>query len=359
MVRIVTLACVVGSAAGSAWSDYLDGLNGDADTFEWKKACKSLGQTPSGYGMSSDGVKTTFDLTCDSNSITVVCEGTACTSSYKPPASASSTPPTGKYNVKVSETCDHGGFSAEQVQLMLDFHNKMRCAVGAPPVGWDAKLECQAQDTEAKIGKFEHSKSYDLPISCGENLATGKEVAASAWMWFTEYLQGNHDFASFNHDIGHFQAMVWKSVETIGCGVGPDDGDDGKGVVRCQYSSGSGTAPNMEGAFEDNMPNDFRGTPDDFSNCGMTAAEVKAKAELFTKWGILSPSGVEATNIGLSSLPEHLPHAAMRMSVSAIGVAALGTFGAMVFAGMRVAKGGSRGVVVSQEDDEELLPSDE
>merc|ERR1719210_2868223 len=72
---------------------------------------------------------------------------------------------------------------------------------------------------------------------CGENLATGKEVAASAWMWFTEYLQGNHDFASFNHDIGHFQAMVWKSVKTIGCGVGPHDGGDG--VVRCQYSSGS------------------------------------------------------------------------------------------------------------------------
>lgn len=258
--------------------------------------------------------------------------------------------------MKVSDTCDHGGFSAEEVQKMLDFHNKMRCAVGAPPVQWDADLECQAQDTQAKIGAFKHSHSYDLPISCGENLATGKEVAASAWMWFTEYLQANHNFASFNHGTGHFSAMVWKSVETIGCGVGPHDGD---GVVRCQYSSGSGTAPNMGGAFEDNMPLDFRGTPDDFSKCGLTAAEVKAKAQLFAKWGILSPSGVEATNIGLSSLPDQLPHVSTWMAVSpATGISACVALGAFAFVAVKVAKLRSRGAAVTQ-DDEELLASDE
>jgi hypothetical protein len=355
MVRITILACLMGSAAGSAWSDYLAGLKGDASAFDWKAACKSLGQTPSGYGMSSGGGKSTFDLKCDNNAITVVCQGTACTSSYVPPASASNTPPTGKYSVKVSGTCDHGGFSAANVQLMLDFHNKMRCAVGAPPVEWDPMLECQAQDTETKIAAFKHSKSYDLPISSGENLATGKEVAASTWMWFTEYLQGNHDFAAFSHNIGHFQAMVWKSVETIGCGVGPSD-EHGKGVVRCQYSSGSGTAPNMAGAFKDNMPNHFRGTPGDFSKCGLTAAEVKAKAQLFAKWGILHPSGVEATNIGLSSLPEQPPTDSTWMHVSpASGISACAAFGAMALVAIRFVK---RSAGTAQ-DDEGLLASDE
>lgn len=271
--------------------------------------------------------------------------------------------------MKVSGTCGHGGFSAANVQAMLDFHNKMRCAVGAPPVKWDSALECQAQDTENKIAAFSHSHSYDLPISCGENLATGKEVAAATWMWFTEYLQGNHDFSKFSHHTGHFSAMVWKSVKTIGCGVGPRDG--GKGVVRCMYASGSGTAPNMGGAFGANMPNAFRGTPGDFAKCGLTAAEVKAKASLFAKWGILHPTGVEASNIGLSELPEdldtdtetiytesqsftHTPTA----SPSTAMLSAVAFFGATAFVTVAFVMRRSRSVATT-EDDEELLPSAE
>jgi len=227
-------------------------------------------------------------------------------------------------------------------------------------------LECQAQDTEAKIAAFSHSHSYDLPISCGENLATGKEVAAATWMWFTEYLQGNHNFAKFSHHTGHFSAMVWKSVKTIGCGVGPRDG--GKGVVRCMYASGSGTAPNMGGAFGANMPNAFRGTPADFKKCGLTAAEVKAKAQLFSKWGILHPSGIEASNIGLSELPEdldtdstdytesesftHTPTVSSSTAMFSAGA----FFGAMAFVTIGFVMRRSRSAAPIQ-DDEELLPS--
>jgi len=231
-------------------------------------------------------------------------------------------------------------------------HNKMRCAVGAPPVEWDPKLECQAQDTQAKIAAFEHSSSYDLPIVSGENLATGSGVVTPAWMWFTEYLESNHNYAAFQGGTGHFSAMVWKSVKTIGCGVG-------HGVVRCQYSSGSlRTAPNMGGAFKDNMPHDFRGTPGDFSKCGLTAAEVKAKAQQFTRWGLLRPTGVEASNIGLSSLPEQLPHVSA-WNVSAVtGISACAAFGAMVFVAIRFVKRRGRSTNTTQ-DDEELLASDE
>jgi len=295
MVCVAILACLLGSAAGSAWSDYLAGLSGNANSFDWKKACKSLGQTPAGYGMSSGGGKTTFQLTCDSNKIAVVCSGGTCSSSYQPPASSSDSPPTGIYNKKVTSTCSSGGFSSKEVQEFLNIHNKMRCAVGVPPVTWDSKLECQAQKTQNSIGAFKHSHSYDMAISAGENLATGKSVASAAWMWFTEYLQSGGDYSKFSHHTGHYTALAWKSVKTIGCGIGKG----GKGVIHCMYSGGSkSAAPNMAGGFSKNLPA-FKGTAADFKKCGLTAAEVKAKATLFKGWGILHPSGTEARNIGL------------------------------------------------------------
>jgi hypothetical protein len=186
------------------------------------------------------------------------------------------------------------------VQKFLDIHNKMRCAVGVPAVEWDGDLECQAQSTQDQIGGFSHSHSYDMDISAGENLATGKDVANAAWMWFTEYLQSGGNYAAGGHSIGHYSAMSWKSVTTIGCGIGTN----GKGTIRCMYSGGSkAAAPNMQGGYATNLT-PFKGAPADFKKCGLTAAEVKAKASMYQKWGILSPGGNEAAAIGMYSVAE-------------------------------------------------------
>lgn len=249
--------------------------------------------------MSSGGGKTTFSITCDNNKIQVVCGGGACTSTYKPPASAADTPPTGAYNVKVTTRAPANlqGFNAKEVQDFLHIHNKMRCAVGVPPVHWDGNLEAQAQQTENQIRGFTHSKSYDMKISAGENLATGKDVANAAWMWFTEYLQSGGNYQSTANGIGHYTAMSWKSVKTIGCGIGRNHGKDG--VIRCMYSGGSkAAAPNMGGGYVANLPV-FHGRPADFTRCGLTVAEVKGKAQMYKKWGILSPRGQEAKHIEL------------------------------------------------------------
>lgn len=289
----------------SPWAKYL--ASHTSASFNWIAACKSLGQTPSGYGSSSAGI----DLTCDNNKIHITCTSSRCTSSYAPPASAGDTPPPGKYNVKApARKCTH--FSSKQVQDFLNIHNKMRCAVGAEPVHWDSDLECQAQQQQDKINKFQHSHCYQLPIEAGENIATGKSPESAAWMWFTEYLQST-DYAH-GGETGHFSAMSWASVKTIGCGVG--DGSNGRGVVRCQYASGSGTAPNMGGAYGNNLKK-FVGTPAEFKRCGLTANEVKAKAALFRKWGILRPTGVMASNIGLYEENDSMWSNASPMALSA------------------------------------------
>merc|ERR1712007_295612 len=97
----------------------------------------------------------------------------------------------------------------------------------------------------------------------------------AAWMWFTEYLQSGGDYSKFS---------------------------DKTGVMRCMYHSGSGYQPNT-GAYKANVPT---GTSDKatFAKCGLTADEVKSKASLFKKWGILSPTGAEAAALGLWSMED-------------------------------------------------------
>jgi len=288
MIRTVIIACLLGAAAGTPWSAYLKSHN--SKSFNWIAACKSLGQQASGYG--SSGNKIT--LTCD-HKIHIVCSSSSCTSSYKPPAASVDTPPPGKYNIKApAAKCT--GFSSKQVQDFLNLHNKMRCAVGAEPVHWDTKLECQAQAASDKIRAFSHSNSYKMKISAGENIATGKDPAGAAFMWFTEYLQST-DYAH-GGETGHFSAMSWKSVTKIGCAVGSGGKD---GVVRCQYAGS--TAPNMAGAYGANLDK-FYGTKAAFAKCGMSIAEIAAKAKTFKGWGILHPTGQMASNAGLYSVTD-------------------------------------------------------
>jgi hypothetical protein len=173
---------------------------------------------------------------------------------------------------------------------MLDWHNKFRCAVGVPPIEWNGALQCQAQDTQNKIGKFSHSKSYDLDISAGENLATGTSVSMAAWMWFTEYTQA--DCSTGQGDkCGHFTAMVWKSTTHLGCGIQKDGG----GVVRCQYAA---SPPNYAGQYTSNVPK-FQGEESKLEKCGLTIEETKQKVEQFKGWGILHPIAPYDSSLGI------------------------------------------------------------
>jgi hypothetical protein len=172
---------------------------------------------------------------------------------------------------------------------MLDLHNKFRCAVGVPPIQWDGALQCQAQATQNTIGAFSHSKSYDLSISAGENLATGTSVSMASWMWFTEYTQA--DCTKQNGKCGHYTAMVWKGSTHLGCGIQRDGG----GVIRCQYAA---SPPNYGGQYSANVPK-FLGEASKFQKCGLTIDETKQNVEKFKGWGILQPIAPYASSLGI------------------------------------------------------------
>lgn len=173
--------------------------------------------------------------------------------------------------------------SQADVQKMLDLHNAMRCAAGSPPLKWSADIEKQAQQTQNKIRAFSHSSSYRLPISVGENLATGNSVDEAAWMWFTELL------ISTNYNsggMGHYTAMVWKGVTEMGCGKGDN-------VIRCQYKGNP--SPNMGGSYSSNVP----AFANKMKQCGLSATTMAAKARKYKTWGILSPNGDIWNSLGL------------------------------------------------------------
>jgi hypothetical protein len=206
-------------------------------------------------------------------------------------------------------------------------HNKMRCATGADPIKWNGLIQCQAQKSQDEIGAFEHSHSYDLPISVGENLATGTDVSTAAWMWFLEYL--NSDDYTSSGDTGHFTAMAWRAVKTFGCGIQRS----GKGVIRCQYSSGSSTAPNMQGSYSEEIP-PYHGSANSLSSCGLPVSDVKSQAEMQMKWGILNPTGTMKSNIGLYSA-EKITWA-HSSSVSSLTAGAFAAAAGMIIVGLVV-----------------------
>jgi len=324
MLRLVVIASLLGLAqSGSPFATFLASMKGKS-TFDWQGACKSLGQTPAGYSSGMGGGVTSYHLKCNTNKVLVKCKGnpyTSCESTYVAPATISDTPPSGKYN-KPASAGKCGGLTQKEVQEFLNIHNKMRCAVGAPPVEWDAELQCQAQKAQNDIQAFKHSDCYNLPIKAGENIATGTNVATAAWMWFTEYLQST-DYAH-GGETGHFSAMSWKGVTKIGCGIGRG----GKGVIRCQYVGSP--LPNMGGEYDSNL-NKFEGESADFAKCNLPMGDLKSHAKMFQKWGILNPSGQMASNLGLYSITDSLwPHASSMAFFSAcafLGTAAMVSLG--------------------------------
>jgi hypothetical protein len=189
--------------------------------------------------------------------------------------------------------CGSGAFTQAEAQKMLDMHNQFRCAVGNPPIEWNAALQCQAQETQNKIGAFSHSNSYSLAISAGENLASGTSVETAAWMWFTEYTQA--DCTKQNGKCGHYTAMVWASATHLGCGIEKKASLSGGGVIRCQYAA---SPPNYAGQYATNVPA-FKGEASKFQKCGLTIAETKQHVEQYKGWGILDPISPYSDSLGL------------------------------------------------------------
>lgn len=132
--------------------------------------------------------------------------------------------------------------------------NHFRALHGAGPVVWDSDLAAKAQKWAEHIhnqGGLVHSDSYGTWPPSGENLAFGYGSSCNAGKdfggpklysgpydqhcvvasWYGEYYlwRGSGDWQAVD-GLGHFTALAWKGVDTIGCA------SSGKYYV-CEYGS--------------------------------------------------------------------------------------------------------------------------
>lgn len=135
--------------------------------------------------------------------------------------------------------------SDQERQAVLDAHNTYRCMHGANPVIWNADVaEGASRFIHDQTSLGPHDNSYELPVPygpVGENLAMHygsinmKEAVAN---WYHEV----SDCVSFedgcrmgknDKPTGHFTALVWKGVKSIGCALSADTK-----LLVCRYWSG-------------------------------------------------------------------------------------------------------------------------
>lgn len=119
----------------------------------------------------------------------------------------------------------------EDAQKALDFHNKVRQDVGAPPLVWSAELAQYAQEWADYLANYPESVLFHRP----ENLKKGKDFGENIFYgccksyssvdasvaWYDEIENYTYSILSESnfHNIGHYTQMVWKSTSEVGMGI--------------------------------------------------------------------------------------------------------------------------------------------
>lgn len=149
--------------------------------------------------------------------------------------------------------------STTQEEEVLHEHNLYRCMHGAAAVTWNSTVATGASSFGDELGDttslFHASPStYQQQPPTGENLAyeSGSlKIADSVGRWYQEVedcqsLPGCQ-FGIGGKATGHFTAMVWKGVQSIGCGLNPSGN-----ILVCRYWSGNSlslSTANMQGGY--------------------------------------------------------------------------------------------------------------
>ena len=131
--------------------------------------------------------------------------------------------------------------TGQQVQELLDLHNRVRAEVGVGPVTWDPAVAKVAQDYADKMaasGVFAHNQNNG---GLGENIAMrwpNPTVSQLAGMWADEKKDWNTAWVigqePGNPQTGHYTQMVWRATTKIGAGIAT--GADGKTYLVCNYN---------------------------------------------------------------------------------------------------------------------------
>ncbi len=134
--------------------------------------------------------------------------------------------------------------TSNEIDELLDFHNKVRKEVGVDAVKWNPKVAQSAQqwaDYLAETGKFEHRPADNSVY--GSNLAAGTgsfTVLSLAGLWYGE--KANYKLhAPIGNDlklVGHYTQMIWKNTTEIGVGKATYKTGERKGqsVIVAEYN---------------------------------------------------------------------------------------------------------------------------
>ena len=161
-------------------------------------------------------------------------------------------------------------YTASEKQALLDQHNGWRCLHSAPALVWDDTLAAEAQAYSNHLKATGTCINQLLPHSeaegaYGENLAW---MDTYGWkpdqidIWAEEVKDYNWanpgpDPVAGGGPVGHFTAIVWEDMETVGCGIAScaDSGSSfpGNDIVTCRYKGGLLNSPNWVGAYGGNV----------------------------------------------------------------------------------------------------------
>lgn len=129
-----------------------------------------------------------------------------------------------------------------QSNVWVAEHNRIRAAVGQPPVTWNQGMADSAKNYALNC-EFKHSDKSQRTLNgtiLGENLAYGSpfenyDDKKIMGLWESEkqyYDHPQYPSASSKGETGHYTQIVNKNVKQIGCGCA---NCDGKKICVCRY----------------------------------------------------------------------------------------------------------------------------
>jgi len=145
------------------------------------------------------------------------------------------------YNIKTGSAV-----SEKDAALILDHHNKVRKALGIPPLTWNPEISSYAQEWANYLvtnndNKLSHRSWLGKnKRAYGENLFWGHpydyySVLSASESWYSEkedYIYQPLSNSNF-HETGHYSQMIWNTTKEMGVGVAR--GSDGGIIVVANY----------------------------------------------------------------------------------------------------------------------------
>jgi pathogenesis-related protein 1 len=133
--------------------------------------------------------------------------------------------------------------TAQEVEQLLQLHNKARQEVGAGPLRWSKQLANYAQEWAVhlaltKCGLEHRPDTGEWRREHGENLFMGTAGyygvadAVKGWVDEKKYYKGETLTSGNWHASGHYTQVVWKDTKELGCAKIACKGNI---IVVCNY----------------------------------------------------------------------------------------------------------------------------